>query len=476
VEAVVSVIGDNAAGSWIGVALARNEIVAYDNRLKSTGSSLWRMPLDAPAADQLSWPSLATALRTLKQLARENHAHLAIALMPSLAETRRVDVPPLSDDEMEAVLSRNAQKYFLAAQGAQIVAVDSNRQRGSVGAGTVAASAPAWVIRQISLAARESGWKLEHIAPAEAAWNAGSAKLSVAAAGDALLLVHQADHTHALLVSKGQLSVVRRFRSTVADVPIFHEMNSGGARVVAVGEPVVRKQWIGALTERGANVGLPSTLPADVANDAAAFAAAFIVDVETLIFRTEEMRTADRNRRNRVMYSIATAAAALFVASGVFMWWDVSRELEAVQAERLALKPQLRTTLLGRSSVETVSNQLQTLATNERESAHWSVIIADITQHLPDEAHLTAFRGWADSVRFEGLAERAASIFAPLEKAESISGMKAAAAVRLEPQVDGSSLEKFTLVGKVRPQKAASASRVDSAKRVGVVPPAKGAN
>ncbi|MGV3710902.1 MAG: hypothetical protein ACO1Q7_18915 [Gemmatimonas sp.] len=472
----MSVIGDNAAGSWIGIALSRGEIVAYDSRLRSTGSSLWRMPLDVPAADQLSWPSLATALRTLKQLARENHAHLAIALMPSLAETRRVDVPPLSDDETEAVLSRNAQKFFVAAQGAQIVAVDSNRIRGSASTGTVAASAPAWIIRQISLAARESGWKLEHIAPAEAAWSSGSAKMAGAATADALVLVHQPDHTHALMLSKAGLTTVRRFRSVIADVPIFQEMNSSNARIVAVGDPAVRKQWMGALAERGASVALPSTLPADVANDAAAFAAAFIVDVDTLIFRTEEMRAADRKRRNRVMYSIASAAAALFVASGVFLWWDVSRELEAVQAERLALKPQLRTTLLGRSSVETVSNQLQTLATNERESAHWSVILADITQHLPDEAHLTAFRGWADSVRFEGLAERAASIFAPLEKAESISGMKAAAAVRLEPQVDGSSLEKFTLIGKVRPQKAASAMSSDSAKRVGAAPASKEAN
>jgi len=213
-------------------------------------------------------------------------------------------------------------------------------------------------------------------------------------------------------------------------------------------------------------VTLSVGVSADVAGDAALVAAAYVVDVQSLVFRTEEMRVADRKRRNTVMYTVCAAAVVLLMASAGLIWWDVSRELAAVQAERAEIKPQLTTTLLGRSSVETVSNQLQILARNERESAHWSVVIADLTKHLPDEAHLTGFRGWSDSVRFDGLAERAASVFAPLAKAESFSGIKAAAAVRLEPQVDGSSMEKFTLVGKVRPRVIAPLVTADSAKGV----------
>ncbi len=447
----MSAPGENAAGSWLGVSLSRTEIVAYDSRLKSTGSFAWRMSLDAPASDQLSWASLATALRTLKQVTRETHGHLAVALMPSLAEVRRVDVPPLSDDEVEAVLSRNAQKYFVGAQGAQLVGVESSRPVGSGGA--IAAAAPAWIVRQISLAARESGWKLEHIAPAEAAWaNAVPSAFPVASSGVGLLLVHEADQTHALTVSSGQIVGVRRFRSATVDVPIFLEAHVAGMRLLALGEPTVRKQWISALSAHSASVTLPVGMPTDATNDAALLAAAFVVHVESLVFRTEEMRIADQKRRATVMYSIVAAAAALFVVSAGFRWWDVSRELDAVHAARAEIRPLLTTTLLGRSSVETVSNQLQILAKNERESAHWSVVIADLTKHLPEEAHLTGFRGWSDSVRFDGLAARAAAVFTPLSKAESFSGIKAAAAVRLEPQVDGSSMEKFTLVGKVRPR------------------------
>ncbi|MEO7363806.1 MAG: hypothetical protein ABI120_25970 [Gemmatimonadaceae bacterium] len=461
----MNTLGANAPGSWLGVAVSRTEIVAYDSRLKAAGSAAWRMALDAPAADQVSWPSVAIALRTLKQLSRESNGHLAVALMPSLAEVRRVDVPPLSEDEVEAVLSRNASKYFVGAQGAQLVGVETNRPSQNDGA--IAAAAPAWVVRQISLAAREAGWKLEHVAPAEAAWGLASVNaFPVDASRDSFLLAHQADHTHALTVRQGRVVMIRRYRSAVVDVPVFLESHVAGARVLAFGEPRVRKQWLSALGERSISVALPVGMSADVSSDAALVAAAYVVDVQSLVFRTEEMRIADQKRRNSVMYTICAAAVVLLMASAGFTWWDVSRELGAVKAERAEIKPQLTTTLLGRSSVETVSNQLQILARNERESAHWSVVIADLTKHLPDEAHLTGFRGWSDSVRFDGLAERAASVFAPLAKAESFSGLKAAAAVRLEPQVDGSSMEKFTLVGKVRPRNIAPLMTADSAKSV----------
>jgi hypothetical protein len=180
-------------------------------------------------------------------------------------------------------------------------------------------------------------------------------------------------------------------------------------------------------------------------------AAAYVVDVRTLLFRTEEMRVADRQRRNRLAYSLFAAAALFLGATAGLQMWDVNRELASVQAARTALTPQLATTLLGRASVETVSGQLAMLASSERESPQWSAILADLTKHLPDEAFLTAFRGWSDSVRFDGLALRASTVYPALASAKSFSGIKAAAAVRLEPQVDGSSLEKFTLVAKLKP-------------------------
>lgn len=442
---------ENAAGSWIGVAISRTEIVAFDSRLKAGGSAVWRIPLEAPSADTVAWPSLATALRTLKQQSRETKGHLAVALMPTIAETRRVDVPPLSDDEIEAVLSRNASRYFVGAQGAQLVGVVARAKTDVPGA--VAGAAPAWIIRLITAAAREAGWHLELIAPAEAAWSVAATKAFAAqTGGDVQLLVHQSEQTHVLTLSNGALANLRKFRSAVQDASVFLE-STPSSRLLAAGDPVVRKQWIGALGAKSLSVTLPTNVSGDVGNDPALLAAAFIVDVRTLLFRTEEMRIADRNKRNRVAYSLFAAAAVLYIGAAGLQLWDVERELAAVQAKRAELTPQLATTLLGRASVETVSGQLAMLAANERESAQWSSVIADFTKHLPLEAHLKGFRGWADSVRFDGLAEKAADVYPALAKAETFGGIKAAAAVRLEPQPDGSTLEKFTLVAKLKSNK-----------------------
>lgn|GEM_PF-1617046 len=453
----------NSAGSWVGVAISRTEIVAYDTRLKSGGSSVWRMPLEAPAADQPSWISLSTALRTLAQLTRETKGHLAVALLPSIAEVRRVDVPTLGDDELESVLSRNASRYFVGAQGAQLVGVVARDK--SDASGVVAGAAPAWIIRLITAAVRHTGWSLELIAPAEAAWTVAVSKAwPAAASGQTQLLVHQAEQTHLLSLTNGVLDNLRRFRSAVDDAAVFMESASTGSRLLAAGEPTVRKQWSSALGARALSVALPTSASTDVTADPALLAAAYIVDVRTLLFRTEEMRAADRNRRNRLAYSLLAAAVMFLGLTAGLQMWDVNRELASVQAARAALTPQLATTLLGRASVETVSAQLAMLASSERESPQWSAVLADLTTHLPDESYLTAFRGWSDSVRFDGLAVRAAGVYPALAVAKSFSGIKSAAAVRLEPQVDGSSLEKFTLVAKLKPITPSTSPAAESAK------------
>ncbi|MBC8090271.1 MAG: hypothetical protein H7Z40_23675, partial [Phycisphaerae bacterium] len=256
----------NSAGSWVGVAISRTEIVAYDTRLRSAGSSVWRAPLETPAADQPSWISLTTALRSLAQLTRETKGHLTVALLPSIAEVRRVDVPPLSDDELEAVLSRSATRYFVGAQGAQLVGVVA---RGKADAsGVVAGAAPAWIIRLITTAGRDSGWSLELIAPAEAAWTvAASDAWPTAAASNAQLLVHQGDQTHALSINNGVFDNVRKFRSNVADAAVFMESASTSSRLLAMGEPTVRKGWSTALGARALAVTLPTNVSADVASD-----------------------------------------------------------------------------------------------------------------------------------------------------------------------------------------------------------------
>lgn len=447
----MSALSENASGSTLGVALSLTEIVAYDTRLKSAGSAAWRAQLDTPSSENATWPSLTTALRNLAQLSRESSGTLAMAVLSPAAEVRRVDVPPLSDDETESALSRNAARYFVSARGTQLVSVLSTGAKRTVGEGIVAATLPVWFARLVSAAAREAGWKVEQLVPAEAAWTAAIASTCPSSTRQvAFALAHHHDRTDLLHIKHGMLQNVRRLRSATADAPVMLEVVPASSTVLAFGNATVRKEWINALSARSINVSLPTSLPGDVASDSALVAAAFASKANVLAFRTDEMRQRDIRRRTRLMYTLFGATAVLVAASAVLTFWDVQRELTAVQAQRLALKPQLATTVVGRTSVETVSAQLQMLAEAERSSAHWSQVIADLTEHLPDDAYLTGLRGRSDTVTFDGLALRASTVFPALERATSFVGLKAAASVRQEAATDGDRLERFTLAAKLR--------------------------
>ncbi|MEP6765443.1 MAG: PilN domain-containing protein [Gemmatimonadaceae bacterium] len=447
----MSALSENASGSTLGIALSLTEVTAYDTRLKSAGGPAWRIPLESPSAENGSWPSLTAALRTLAQLSRESSGKLAVAVLSPAAEVRRVDVPPLGDDETEGVLSRNAARYFVGARGAQLVSVLSTGANRAAAEGIVAAAVPAWFARFVSTSAREAGWKVEQLIPAEAAWTAAVASAWPSSTKEvAYALVHHHDRTDLLHINRGLLNNVRRLRSATADAPVLLEVVPPGSTVLALGNAYVRKDWMAAMSARSVNVSLPSSLPGEIAGDSALVAAAFASEASVLAFRTDEMRQADIRNRTRLMYTLFAAATVLVGASALFMLWDVQRELNAVQSARLALKPQLATTVVGRASVETISGQLQMLAESERNSAHWSQVIADLTEHLPDNAYLTGLRGRSDTVTFDGLAEHASTVFPAVEKAKSFMGLKAAASVRQEAVPDGDKLERFTLAAKLR--------------------------
>jgi hypothetical protein len=127
----------------------------------------------------------------------------------------------------------------------------------------------------------------------------------------------------------------------------------------------------------------------------------------------------------------------------------VRRELRIVQAQRAALRPQLATTLVGRTTVETAYQQLAVLATAERTAPQWSAVLEGITERLPLDAYLTGFRGHGDSVAVDGFATSAARVFNALDRVRGLSQARASAPVRLETPSDGPPVERFTISARV---------------------------
>jgi Tfp pilus assembly protein PilN len=153
---------------------------------------------------------------------------------------------------------------------------------------------------------------------------------------------------------------------------------------------------------------------------------------------------------------VAAAAVALFVIAGALEFWGVRRELQMVQAERARIRPQIASTLVGRTTIEAAYNHLSTLRQAEAAAPRWSHVVALLSEHLPEEAFLMGMRTRGDSLVVDGLAEHAARVFDALERMPGLTNVRSAAAVRRELQEDGSALEHFTIAGRIEPGTAST--------------------
>jgi hypothetical protein len=446
----------------VGVALSPAELCVVPRAGFTMKHGAWRLPLTPLNGDGSGWPALTAALQELSRTLGVTGGRLDVALMPPLTEIRRLDLPPMGDSELRTLLSRNAPRYFIGARAAQLVGTTMapQRQSGPVG-GVIAAAAPLRLIAALHAAARDAGWIVDAVSPAEGAWCAAAGALWPATTRhESHLLVCGEERTELLQIDQGRLATVRRFRAGPADAALIAEAigrsdadrkNANGARIIAVGASAPRAELLRSLASSGLAVAAPPADWADRAGHADLLAAEFAGPSAAPLLRTEATFASRREQNRRVITRMVAAAAALLIAAGLISLWGAKRQLRAVQAERALIKPQISATLVGRTSVETAYRQLATLAAAQRSSVQWSAVIAGVSAHLDDEAYLMALRGRDDSVVIEGVAKHAAKAFDSLAGAPGFVGVHAAAPVRRESPQGGPALERFTIAAVVAP-------------------------
>jgi Tfp pilus assembly protein PilN len=467
VEAVVSA---KRVASHAGLALSASELIVAADRLPGAGAAGRRIPLEAPSSDGSSWPALAVALGELARVAGSER-RLAVALLPPLTEARRLELPPLSDQEVQRLLTRNASRYFVNARGPQIVGAAGRARRARGTPATVlAAAAPARLVEAIHAAARGAGLEIKTIAPAEAAWAAAAIEIWPAAARDvATVLVAHDDRTDLLQLEEGRLVGVRRFRAGAGDADVLvgaitegSGVTAASAKVFAFGRTVMRNELVRALSVRAVTVATPVATWAAQAEVPEMLAATFAGAVGGPLLRSEDTQSEHRAKVRRAATLVTVAAVVLLLAAAGVELWGVRRQLRAVQAKRAELRPQLASTLVGQMSVEGAYRRLTILAAAERQAPRWSAVLAALSARLPDDAYLTAFRGRGDSVVVDGLAERAAPVFDAIESTPGLREVRAAAPVRRETPASGESRERFTIAARtaMASESTAAARRV----------------
>jgi hypothetical protein len=142
---------------------------------------------------------------------------------------------------------------------------------------------------------------------------------------------------------------------------------------------------------------------------------------------------------------IFAASVLLIVGAALLELWGVKRELASVQAQRARLKPQLQSTLTGRSTFETSNRKLSALFAAQRESPYLSGVIASVTDALPAGAYLLSFRARQDTLILDGLAKNSTEAFDALAEVPGLANVKSVGGVQRQLQDDGTALEHFSV-------------------------------
>jgi hypothetical protein len=457
-----------------GIALSPTQLCAVDMRLRGSADRAWRSELEPPAADASNWPSLANALRQLAGALGDQAGRVAISLMPPFTEVRRVALPPLGRDELQRVLSRGASRYFVGARGPQVVGASPiNRRRRGELQPVVAAAASARLVESIRSATQDAGFTIEAIAPAESAWASAAFALWPAfARQSAFAILCQDDRTHVLELDGKRLVGVRRFRDGSADAQLIADTVTAGARVGIAGDSRARHALAAALNVHAVNASVASGAGewASASEHPDLLAAHFAGGDAGPSLRAENDVATEQAGARRIAWSIAGAAAALLLFSAGIELWGVKRQLAQVRAERERLRPELASTLVGRSTVDATYRELSALNTIERSAPHWSSVLVTLSESVPEDSYLTTIRAREDSLIIDGMAPHAKKVFDAMQTTSGLLDVKASAPVRRETQDDGVSLEHFAIAARV--EAARKTTKPATAPASNPVPPA----
>jgi hypothetical protein len=440
----------------VGVALGADRLTAAAPARAAPGEP-WTRPLE-PHPGGTGWRDLADALAELREATRAAAVH--VALLPPLAQVRRIELPRLSDDELRAVLVRDAGRYLLDPPVPPIVAAWPGRSRRRSPAATLAAFADADLVASIHSAAAEAGFRSARVVSAHAAWEAAARREFPATGRGRACLVIAGEHTHeALVLESGRLDLCRRFPATddpatiVARLVEDHSLDDAAAWAVS-GSAADRARFESAL--RAVQVTPTAKSPAPVgargapaapagASGAPAVLAASGAPAARAELLPDPIRLARARRERRLSTRLVTATAAMLLLSAALELWGAHRALRQVQSDRAAIRPLVAQAMDIRQEVEGVQDRLRALAAAESGASRWTAVIADVADHLPKDAYLLSLRGASDSLVLEGVAQRAAGVFESLRDAPRVVAVRAEAPIRQESQDSAAPVERFIL-------------------------------
>lgn len=437
----------------VGIALAADRLVAVLPGDAPTAP--WTRPLTPTGDPAVTWPDLADALGRLRETigGAPFRGVLHVALLPPLAQLRRVELPGLSSSEARQVLRREPSRYLPLADDASAVELEIEGEGWRRASPFTLFAAPRALIDGIHAAAEATGWRVAEIVPAESAWAAGASTLLARAnGGGRALVVCFDDRVEVVRVKDDRVATIRRVPVETPDLPSLALALAGngdgeGSRrtgVAVIGDSPAAEELRAAL-------GTPAVAPRAAKGDGALqlspalLAARFAPRADGPALLPEAARLTVEHRGARATKLRFAAAAALLLAAAGLQLAGTGRERARIAAERDRLREPVARAMATRDSLEQVAGQLALLRSTAASAPRWSALIASLSSELPDDAYLISLRADNDTLHLEGSAARASGVFDALARVRGVRMVRPEGPIRQEVSADGVASEHFTV-------------------------------
>jgi hypothetical protein len=367
-----------------------------------------------------------------------------VALLPPLCDARLVPLPPLRPAEAEAVIRRDAARYFVGGSSARTVAVLPSRERrirrrasGEGAAPVFAAAAPIALVEAVRNASKAMGWTPRRIVPGHGAWLAALDAVAPAAKVPARVVIAlDGEAAHVLRADAGAVLDVRRVPAAWAEEVVSAAGPPPGAALLladgAAADAVAR-----SLTAAGWDVRRGSA-------DAALTAASHAYDSPfELSSPTALLERGDRARASARW--IAGAAMLLIIAAAAVELWGANRELDSIRARRAAIRAEVGPLLATRDSAASLDQTAIAIATLDRQAPRWTRALFDLALLLPSDTHVNSLRTMADTLLVDASGMRAASSIESLRDAGSLKDVRLVGPIERDLQGGATTAERFRL-------------------------------
>jgi hypothetical protein len=341
----------------------------------------------------------------LRESTGTSRARVTVELLPPLVEARVISLPRMRSGEIDLVLRRNLDRYFLSGGADRLVTWER------VGRGSRAAQpllvylTSAALIEQVAEAVTSVGWEVGRISPAHATLFAAHRARQSVSFPASLLLTQQGS---AVLI-QGSDGVGRIQRLSPHRIPEL-------AGTPAIIEPI----------------------------EAVALAAGHRPE-RTAEFVPPAVGEARRRWSKRFEQSALMLGAAMLVLAAGLERWRLSLELNAVREARSAISAPVARALDQREALTLSVDRLVALDRLERTAQPWTDIVGGIAQQLPGDAFLANLRAEGDTLLIEGEADDAAAVFEALARIPGIKSVRANAPIRQQSSPDGPPIERFSI-------------------------------